>query len=122
MCFVFFFQAEDGIRYDLVTGVQTCALPISRRPRSPPTVSPRRTSACPSGPDRTTRTAARSAATGRQEGHPTASRPASPLIPPRLVESYSSSFPSAHQQHLPPLPCPRLKPRHSTSPSPLRHG
>src|SRR5438552_15269544 len=25
----FFFQAEDGIRYDLVTGVQTCALPIS---------------------------------------------------------------------------------------------
>src|SRR5207244_9305908 len=23
-----FFQAEDGIRYDLVTGVQTCALPI----------------------------------------------------------------------------------------------
>src|SRR5258708_17672722 len=26
---VFFFQAEDGIRDDLVTGVQTCALPIS---------------------------------------------------------------------------------------------
>src|SRR5258708_28305295 len=26
----FFFQAEDGIRDDLVTGVQTCALPISR--------------------------------------------------------------------------------------------
>src|SRR5258708_14828135 len=25
---VFFFQAEDGIRDDLVTGVQTCALPI----------------------------------------------------------------------------------------------
>src|SRR5207244_9965958 len=24
----FFFQAEDGIRGDLVTGVQTCALPI----------------------------------------------------------------------------------------------
>jgi len=23
-----FFQAEDGIRDDLVTGVQTCALPI----------------------------------------------------------------------------------------------
>src|SRR5258708_18965398 len=28
--FCFFFQAEDGIRDDLVTGVQTCALPISR--------------------------------------------------------------------------------------------
>src|SRR2546430_9395205 len=26
----FFFQAEDGIRYLTVTGVQTCALPISR--------------------------------------------------------------------------------------------
>src|SRR5258708_30905407 len=28
-CDLFFFQAEDGIRDDLVTGVQTCALPIS---------------------------------------------------------------------------------------------
>src|SRR5215510_5373157 len=27
----FFFQAEDDIRYGHVTGVQTCALPISRR-------------------------------------------------------------------------------------------
>src|SRR5258708_10577242 len=27
--YLFFFQAEDGIRDDLVTGVQTCALPIS---------------------------------------------------------------------------------------------
>ena len=26
--FLFFFQAEDGIRDRLVTGVQTCALPI----------------------------------------------------------------------------------------------
>src|SRR5207244_10323342 len=29
--FFFFFQAEDGIRDDLVTGVQTCALPILLR-------------------------------------------------------------------------------------------
>src|SRR5207247_4582420 len=28
---LFFFQAEDGIRDPLVTGVQTCALPISGR-------------------------------------------------------------------------------------------
>src|SRR5947208_12417341 len=28
MLFFFFFQAEDGIRDDLVTGVKTCALPI----------------------------------------------------------------------------------------------
>src|SRR5206468_9130679 len=27
-CFYFFFQAEDGIRDLIVTGVQTCALPI----------------------------------------------------------------------------------------------
>src|SRR5437588_1106249 len=34
--FFFFFQAEDGIRDHCVTGVQTCALPISIRtlPRS----------------------------------------------------------------------------------------
>src|SRR5207249_8533461 len=33
---VFFFQAEDGIRDRNVTGVQTCALPISRsRARHP---------------------------------------------------------------------------------------
>src|SRR5256714_260819 len=30
MCSFFFFQAEDGIRDKLVTGVQTCALPIFR--------------------------------------------------------------------------------------------
>src|SRR2546428_9982482 len=29
MCRLFFFQAEDGIRDLIVTGVQTCALPIS---------------------------------------------------------------------------------------------
>src|SRR6478609_6342839 len=34
--FFFFFQAEDGIRDKLVTGVQTCGLPIccARRPRA----------------------------------------------------------------------------------------
>src|SRR5207244_7256647 len=32
----FFFQAEDGIRDDLVTGVQTCALPICRPSEQPP--------------------------------------------------------------------------------------
>src|SRR5258708_8696188 len=35
---LFFFQAEDGIRDDLVTGVQTCALPIYLVP--PPKGSP----------------------------------------------------------------------------------
>src|SRR5438309_11707961 len=31
MLLIFFFQAEDGIRDGTVTGVQTCALPISHR-------------------------------------------------------------------------------------------
>src|SRR5438552_8127420 len=42
LLFIFFFQAEDGIRDDLVTGVQTCALPIPPLPSStpaPPSVS-----------------------------------------------------------------------------------
>src|SRR5256884_6426217 len=34
--FFFFFQAEDGIRDVAVTGVQTCALPISRPARRHP--------------------------------------------------------------------------------------
>src|SRR5947207_4836067 len=33
--FFFFFQAEDGIRDHCVTGVQTCALPISLGTASP---------------------------------------------------------------------------------------
>src|SRR5260370_25922180 len=33
---VFFFQAEDGIRDSSVTGVQTCALPISLGFHAPP--------------------------------------------------------------------------------------
>src|SRR5438552_17048554 len=47
---LFFFQAEDGIRDDLVTGVQTCALPIS---------------CCASGKD-AGRTITRNAAIGRR--------------------------------------------------------
>src|SRR5207245_4630294 len=31
--YIYFFQAESGIRDATVTGVQTCALPISLRPR-----------------------------------------------------------------------------------------
>src|SRR2546430_13210763 len=39
--FFFFFQAEDGIRDLTVTGVQTCALPISpRRWRAPKRLGP----------------------------------------------------------------------------------
>src|SRR5258708_31377344 len=38
--FFFFFQAEDGIRDDLVTGVQTCALPIYHSPSLVPGNTP----------------------------------------------------------------------------------
>src|SRR5438034_3280718 len=53
--FFFFFQAEDGIRDHCVTGVQTCALPISRatcdrRARTPRGTPPRR--APPTTPSR----------------------------------------------------------------------
>src|SRR6266536_4316956 len=40
--FFFFFQAEDGIRDPLVTGVQTCALPISAARGAGDEVRPRR--------------------------------------------------------------------------------
>src|SRR5256885_12234133 len=47
LCSLFFFQAEDGIRDYKVTGVQTCALPISAdRPDSGPSAQCR----CPAGP------------------------------------------------------------------------
>src|SRR5256885_12375432 len=42
----FFFQAEDGIRDYKVTGVQTCALPISRAQATPGPAPPRPTSSC----------------------------------------------------------------------------
>src|SRR5262249_59749435 len=45
----FFFQAEDGIRDWSVTGVQTCALPISCRPWSWRTIPSTSTSACRTG-------------------------------------------------------------------------
>src|SRR2546425_7928034 len=46
--FFFFFQAEDGIRDKLVTGVQTCALPISSE-RSLRNIGPRHECVIPVG-------------------------------------------------------------------------
>src|SRR5256885_16373667 len=57
--FVFFFQAEDGIRDYKVTGVQTCALPIS--PSSRPCASAR----CLSSPRSTVRRPGRGREIGR---------------------------------------------------------
>src|SRR5436305_1767982 len=46
---LFFFQAEDGIRDADVTGVQTCALPISDSQRASGERIPRLRRRCPSG-------------------------------------------------------------------------
>src|SRR5438132_12220767 len=49
--FFFFFQAEDGIRDHCVTGVQTCALPISCARRAASTVRPSGSWLCSVAPD-----------------------------------------------------------------------
>src|SRR5947208_11426202 len=46
---LFVFRAEDGIRVDLVTGVQTCALPIYDSQSGPETVDERRRRDRPEG-------------------------------------------------------------------------
>src|SRR5215216_5029584 len=72
--FSFFFQAEDGIRDDLVTGVQTCALPISPRGRARRRVGvhpgPRRRSREAAAPRRRTSPARRGrhGVPGRRDG------------------------------------------------------
>src|SRR5438105_10808122 len=54
--FFFFFQAEDGIRDPLVTGVQTCALPILAPSSSTRTELPARAARPPKAPGASTRT------------------------------------------------------------------
>src|SRR5256885_5711328 len=63
-CSFFFFQAEDGIRDYKVTGVQTCALPISGTPAAdgPRAVSERGNPARPGTALRTVPAACRAAA------------------------------------------------------------
>src|SRR3712207_6939304 len=64
----FFFQAEDGIRDIGVTGVQTCALPISGRPaRRRSGAAARRARPGPAGPARASPPRTRSARHARSE-------------------------------------------------------
>src|SRR5438034_10796623 len=60
-CF-FFFQAEDGIRDHCVTGVQTCALPISSGPSARPVAATKPPSAATSAQPFALRTAGITAA------------------------------------------------------------
>src|SRR5690606_40862079 len=77
--FFFFFQAEDGIRDFHVTGVQTCALPISTS----------LSSAEPSSAARSHGICARRALTGRS--HWSSRIPASPMPPRRFPAPPSRS-------------------------------
>src|SRR5579862_2684204 len=95
--FFFFFQAEDGIRDGTVTGVQTCALPIStndtpaRHHRQPAqTASP--TAAAPN------RAAAPPPAAARQPAQSPAA--AAQRAPARKAPLHGSSQQS-HRQHTP---------------------
>src|SRR3989442_4478284 len=58
VAFLFFFQAEDGIRDADVTGVQTCALPISEKHSAPSNaITPPSTQATKVSPGRPSRAA-----------------------------------------------------------------
>src|SRR5256884_247835 len=72
MYYFFFFQAEDGIRDVAVTGVQTCALPISSCARTPAAVSVR-TQRVPPGAYTRSRAACRWAALSGSSGNGSAS-------------------------------------------------
>src|SRR3982750_1444229 len=74
--FFFFFQAEDGIRDLIVTGVQTCALPICDRDRRRAAQSRRRSASASS--------AARGKA--RSEEHTSELQPRSDLVCRLLLE------------------------------------
>src|SRR2546426_7267216 len=72
---IFFFQAEDGIRDYKVTGVQTCALPISQRQGSRVDIRVRRRWWSAGGPGRDENAAAEHAGDARQlAGHGRRSR------------------------------------------------
>src|SRR5690349_24124844 len=107
LCLVyFFFQAEDGIRDLYVTGVQTCALPISAEPASGRHRSTERSERPCHDPD----AGYRSASLGR---HP-ADRKSTRLNSSHVEISYAV-FCLKKKTNTPPPP------PHSTPPSPLRH-
>src|SRR5438132_7148297 len=67
-CFFFFFQAEDGIRDHCVTGVQTCALPISCSTPAPIAIPNARSRVAPAASAAGWRQAERDSTTRAGEG------------------------------------------------------
>src|SRR2546430_14962348 len=107
--YFFFFQAEDGIRFLTVTGVQTCALPISARRAALRAVP--------------LREFARAAAAGtdvrpdggapRAQSDPAGGRAGAALYPPQLPTPSASQLPAVADRRSPrpprepPTPRPR---------------
>src|SRR5215216_4803735 len=81
--FFFFFQAEDGIRDDLVTGVQTCALPISIAPTPRKPADGGRRSRSPGRRSRASRTRSRWSASRTRTAIGRARASSSPTTPTR---------------------------------------
>src|SRR5207244_7669943 len=81
----FFFQAEDGIRVDLVTGVQTCALPISSRAARALMRLDGQDDRQPRGPRSPSLISARAARDGHAAGHGRAGHDRAPRSEERRV-------------------------------------
>src|SRR3989441_8238853 len=111
--FFFFFQAEDGIRDKLVTGVQTCALPISpsaaATARSSPRASARAWRASCCGAPRRSGSCATRSERRRLRGRRVATRRAPPAAPPRhAAGGWGGTERSASSLSLPPSLLPFL--------------
>src|SRR2546429_3026697 len=87
--FFFFFQAEDGIRDVAVTGVQTCALPISTSITPWRRRSPFRKRASPSSATPRTLSEEQGGLLEQREILPTSAKPTSRLAQPRSEEHTS---------------------------------
>src|SRR5258707_3110713 len=112
MSFVFFFKAEDGIRDIGVTGVQTCALPISPRQsvlhQTPPESHPALTSPLRSQSPKAT---APSGPCARSGTCPNPSPPAPRLPPVHATAARRAASPGVHPT--------THGPRETQSPSPV---
>src|SRR5256886_7930574 len=95
---LFFFQAEDGIRDLTVTGVQTCALPISRRTRD---AGDRGRRDRPEAGRRGSRVALAHPAAAARRLSPRRSGDGSGARGPRLGAARPGSTPSASGSHVP---------------------